>query len=205
MSSRAPKFKRKCINYTDFIKYMKAIYSDNIFEFLVLFYIMFILITWFLLTHTYSIIWENKTIYFSLFLFNGIQVFFVVILNVYDVFKKFLFSFIIKTILLSIFAFLIFVNIAYGGLNKLSLFEFLDKTSLNLLLASLSTKFVSIAILFYSIWMCFFLFLPKYFYANSQKTTILNKWILPASFYAVLFYPAFYYYVFDSKILLRLM
>lgn len=205
MPSRVPKSKRERINYTNFIKYIKTIYFDSIFEFWVLFYVMFILITWFLLSHTYSIIWENKTIYFSLFLFNGIQVFFMVMLNVYEVFKKFLFSFIIKTIFLSIFAFFIVINLAYGGLNKLSLFEFLDKISLNLFLASLSTKFVSIAILFYSFWMCFFLFIPKRFYANSQKTTLFNKWILPVSFYAVLFYPVFHYYVFDSKILLRLM
>lgn len=204
MSSKVPKFKNERIKDVNLKKYIKAIYSDNIFEFWVLLYVMFMLVTWFLLSNTYSMIWENRTTYFPLFLFNGIQVFLMAILNVFEVFKKFLFYFIIKTIFLYIFAFLIVINLAYGGLSKLILFELLDKTFLIFLLASLSTKFVSIAILFYSIWMCFFLFIPKHFYANSQKKTVLNKWILPVSFYVVLFYPAIYYYVFGSKILLRL-
>lgn len=188
---------------TNFIKYIKIRYSENLFEFWVLFFVIFILLVLFLLTNSVEVIFENKAIYFSLFLFCGVQIFLMAILNNFDVFKKFLFSFIMRTIFLNIFALLAIVYLAFGGLSWLHLLEFLDRTSLIFLLISLSSKFVAFAVFFYSLWMIFFLFIPKKLYPISEKTSVLNKWVLPVSFYAVLFYPAFYYYIFSLKLLLR--
>lgn len=187
----------------NFIKYIKIRYFENFFEFWVLFFVIFILFVLFLLTKSDEVIFENKAIYFSLFLFCGVQIFLMAILNNFDVFKKFLFSFIMRTIFLNIIALFAIVYLAFGGLSWLHLLEFLDRTSLIFLLISLSSKFVAFVVFFYSLWMIFFLFIPKRLYAISEKMFVLNKWILPVSFYAVLFYPAFYYYIFGSKLLLR--
>lgn len=203
MSSKAQKSKREGINYTDFVKYMKARYSEILFEFWVLFFVIFILLVLFLLTDSEEVLFENKATYFFLFLFCGVQIFLMAILNIFDVFKKFLFSFIMRTIFLNLFALFAIVYLAFGGLSTLHLLEFLEKTSLIFLLVSLSSKFVAFAVFFYSVWMFFFLLMPKRFYAISEKMAVLNKRVLPVSFYAVLFYPAFYYYVFSSKLLLR--
>lgn len=183
----------------NFVKYFRDIYLQFFWLINGILILIYLLLFW---HKMYLYIWNYKKEYFPIFIFCGLQVSFMAVLNSRFNFIKFLFFYLVKV---SSFVFIFSVILIYLVFNRCvgSFMQFLiAKVPVDLFLSCLTSKFIAILLLFYSIWMIFFLFFPKKFYANSEKRTVLNSWILPISFYLILFYPAFHYYVTGSKFFL---
>lgn len=122
---RLPVLFQKVLNLA---KYFRDVYVQNSFELKFLFLISFVL---FFISRCHFAFLQNQAIYIALFVFCGVQVFLLSILDEYFTFREFLFYFIIKATFIDLSVFVMIIFLAYGGIQGHQILQLIDNIPLH--------------------------------------------------------------------------
>ena len=153
--------------------------------------------------HTYLHILKNKISYVCLFIFCGVLVSITAKLYNKKIFIRYMTIYIFTILCLDFLLTYVFLLLAFGGQEGASILKFLNLIPGEYLIYSLSTKYTAISSVIYSFWLLVYVFVSEHFFNAVKIENPIYIKLLFVGYLFILFYPALYFYFFNSKILLR--